>query len=186
MQEAVVRRGSLAELGGWPLRRWAIAAVATVGVAVLVGLPTDLIPNPIFGRAIPPTVWSYPVLAVTSVLSGLLIATYVRVPQQAAAQAAAEGAGAAAGHGVPHAEELDGASKRGMAGGVITFFAVGCPVCNKLVLLALGTTGAVRYFEPVQPLLAVASILLLAYALRERLRSAASCPLPSQASALLP
>ena len=37
--------------------------------------------------------------------------------------------------------------------------------------VALGATGARQWFEPIQPLLAVASIVLLAWALRARLRS---------------
>ena len=50
-------------------------------------------------------------------------------------------------------------------GGLVSFFAVGCPVCNKLVLLALGASGAVSWFAPVQPVLAVASVALMAWAL---------------------
>ena len=65
-----------------------------------------------------------------------------------------------------------------MAGTLVTFFAVGCPVCNKLVLLALGTTGAVTWFAPVQPFLALASIVLMAIALRIRMRNAVACRLP--------
>ena len=57
---------------------------------------------------------------------------------------------------------------RAGAGGVMSFFAAGCPVCNKLVVLAIGTTGAVDYFRPLQPMLGAASIVLLAIALRAR------------------
>ena len=60
--------------------------------------------------------------------------------------------------------------------GLLSFFAVGCPVCNKLVVAALGTTGAVEVFAPVQPLLAVASVALLAVALRRRLATRSACP----------
>ncbi|MFZ2504038.1 MAG: hypothetical protein WAW88_15365 [Nocardioides sp.] len=162
----VTSRGALAVLAAWPVRRWVTAAGAALAVALLVGLPTDLIPNPVFGRTIPPTTWSYPVLAVTALLSGLLIATYVRAPL--AEVSAPEGA-----------DQRDPTSTRGLLGGALSFFAVGCPVCNKLVLLALGTTGAVRWFEPVQPLLAAASIALVAYALRERLLAEVACRLPA-------
>jgi hypothetical protein len=137
----------------WPPRRYVVAAVAGVVVALLVGLPTDVIPNPVFGRPVPVTWWSYPVLAVTAVLGGLLAATYVRVPD----------------------EEFDTPARAGGIGGLLSFFAVGCPVCNKLVVIALGTVGARRWFEPIQPYLAVASIVLLVIALRARLRSATSC-----------
>lgn len=61
---------------------------------------------------------------------------------------------------------------------MVTFFAVGCPVCNKLVLLAVGTSGALAWFEPVQPVLSVLALGLLAWALIRRLRSEASCPVP--------
>lgn len=51
-------------------------------------------------------------------------------------------------------------------------------MCNKLVLIALGTTGAMELFAPLQPFLAVASVLLLGVALRTRLRVERACPLP--------
>jgi hypothetical protein len=76
-------------------------------------------------------------------------------------------------------EELDRASKLGMAGAVVSFFAVGCPVCNKLVLLALGTSGAITWFAPIQGYLALASVALMAVALRARLRGEIACALPS-------
>ena len=69
---------------------------------------------------------------------------------------------------------------------MITFFAVGCPVCNKIVLLALGTTGALQFFEPVQPYLAGASIILLGWALHSRLTRENSCRVPVAAAALEP
>jgi hypothetical protein len=52
-------------------------------------------------------------------------------------------------------------------------------VCNKLVLLTLGTSGAMTWFAPVQPFLAVASVALMAWALRIRLRGMASCAVPA-------
>lgn len=143
------------ELRAWPARRWTTAAVAAVVVALLVGLPTDVIPNPVFGRPVAVTWWSYPVLAVTAVLGGLLAATYVRVGDE---------------------QDLDRPARTGGIGGLLSFFAVGCPVCNKVVVLALGTVGARRWFEPVQPLLAGVSIVVMVVALRARIRGARACP----------
>jgi hypothetical protein len=143
----------------WPVRRWLVALGATVGYALLVAVPTDLVDTPFFSREIPPTWWSWPALVVSSVLAGLLTATYVARP------------------GTP--EALDRSAKGGYVGGFLTFFAVGCPVCNKLVLIALGTSGALTWFEPVQPVLSLAAIGVLAWALRTRLRSDVSCALPS-------
>jgi hypothetical protein len=68
--------------------------------------------------------------------------------------------------------------KLAAVGGLVSFFAVGCPVCNKLVLLALGASGAISWFAPVQPFLAAASIVLMVWALRTRLRNVTSCAVP--------
>jgi hypothetical protein len=156
--------GAWRTLTGWSLRRVWVAIGASVVVALLIGLPTDVIPNPVFGRPVPVTWWSYPTLVVTAVLGGLLAATYVRDPDPTG------------GDPSPAVDdEIDVPTRTGGIGGLLSFFAVGCPVCNKLVIVALGTTGARQWFEPVQPLLAVASIGLLWWALRARLRSATAC-----------
>jgi hypothetical protein len=143
----------------WPLRRWAAAGASSVVFAALVAIPTDLIDTPLFSRDIPPTWWAWPALAVSSLLAGLLIATYVAVPEAA---------------------RDDRSSRRGgYVGGLLTFFAVGCPVCNKLVLVALGSAGALTWFQPVQPLLQLAAIAVLAWALWRRLRGERACELPA-------
>ena len=152
---------ALDELRSWDARRWGTAAVAGVIVALLVGLPTDVIPNPVFGRPVPVTWWSYPTLLITAVFGGLLAGTYVRRE--------------APSPGDEVDDELDAPSRVGGAAGLLSFFAVGCPVCNKLVIVALGATGARQWFEPIQPLLAVVSIALLIAAVRWRLRSASTC-----------
>lgn len=136
---------------------------------LMVALPTAVIPNPVFGREIGVTWWAYPVVVITAVLGGLLVATYVR-PRGVSDDAA----------GADEPEEMDRASKLGMAGAVVSFFAVGCPVCNKLVLIALGTSGAVTWFAPIQPYLAFASVALMAVALRARLRGEMACAVPSR------
>ncbi len=55
-------------------------------------------------------------------------------------------------------------------------------VCNKLVVLAIGVSGALSYFAPLQPLLAAGSLALLAEALRRRLRATRACPAPQPPS----
>lgn len=136
----------------WTPRRWLVAAGVALLTFAALGLSTAVIPNPVFGRSIAPTDWAMEVLVITSVLTGLLTATYV------ATGAAAQG--------------LD---RRGTVGALLSYFAIGCPVCNKLVLIALGTTGAVQFFAPVQPYLAVAGIVVLAWALLVRLRGEMVC-----------
>ena len=159
--------GKLAGLGAdlrrWPSRRWWAALATALFTVVFIAIPTDLIDTPLFSREIPPTVWSWPVLILSAVLAGLVTATYVAHPE-----------------GAPPGRA---AGRAGMAGWLVTFFAVGCPVCNKLVLLALGTTGAMQFFEPVQPYLAAASISLLGWALYARMTRENSCRLPARADA---
>lgn len=104
--------------------------------------------------------WAYPVWIASAVLSGLLIATY-----------AADGSRA----------EQRRSERRSITGAVLSFLAVGCPTCNKLVVFALGTNGALTWFGPVQPVLAVGSLSLLGLALRARLRANRSCPSPAAA-----
>lgn len=153
------RSGTLSTIRTWSLRHVLIAGIAAVLVALAIGLPTDVIANPVFGRPVPVTWWSYPTLAITAVLGGLLAATYV-----------SDRAGASA-----SLDDTDASTRRGGLAGILSFFAVGCPVCNKLVIVALGTTGARQWFEPIQPALAVVSIGLLVWALRGRLRSSTAC-----------
>lgn len=157
-------------LRGWNARRWWAAAIAGVITAVIVAVPTAVIPTPIFGRSIEPTWWSYPVVILTGLLGGLVFATYIR-PEGVTEDAPADATDTPA----PD-ETADRPSKVAMAGGFLAYLAVGCPVCNKLVLLALGASGAVTWFAPLQGILAMASLVMLSWALVTRLRGEVACP----------
>lgn len=159
----------------WPARRFAVALLAASATVLVMGVPTAMIPNPVFGREIAPTSWAWPSLIATAVLSGLLIATYVRISE------ADDGAGSGGGEADGAAEAGDAEdrpSRAGIVGGVLAYLAVGCPVCNKLALIALGYTGALTWFAPVQPWLAAGGIALLAVALLRRLANEGTCALP--------
>lgn len=153
-------RRALTALRRWSPRRRAGAACAAAGIAALVGVPTAVVPNPVFSRSVPVAWWSYPTLAVTAVLGGIVLATYMRGPEPRTT-------------GQGH--------RLGSVGGVLSFVAVGCPVCNKLVLLLLGTSGALSYWAPLQPFVALASVLLLFEAALRRLSTAEACPVPAGA-----
>jgi hypothetical protein len=58
---------------------------------------------------------------------------------------------------------------------VLSVFAVGCPVCDKLVVAVIGISGALNYWAPLQPVLGVASVAVLAAGLLIRLRGAVAC-----------
>lgn len=182
MTSPAVRIGASLVLAAQALRAWTtrqvlVAVAAGLAVALLVGFVTVLIPNAVFARDIPPVWWNYPVWLVTSALSGMLAATYVRAgtsvgPADETAVTRPETTPDS--HGEDSAERRT--SRLGIAGGILAWFAVGCPVCNKIALLALGYSGAITWFAPVQPFLAAGALALTAVALVWRLRGQVSCP----------
>lgn len=163
-------RAVTSALRAWTGRQWLAAAGFSVLFALLIGIPTVLIPNPLFGREIDVLAWNYPVWIATSVLAGMLAATYVRPSSGSSAAASTDDPGTP-GEGARQ-------SRFGIAGTVLAWFAVGCPVCNKLAILALGYSGAITWFAPIQPLLAVGALLLTGGALFFRLRGQVHCPMP--------
>lgn len=140
----------------WPPRRWLAALVGAAVFALAAGIPTDVVPTPLFTRMTPVQWWNYPILVATAVLGGLLAATYVRAPSQAG------GIGKTAG------------------GGLLSALAIGCPVCNKLVVFALGFSGALTIWAPLQPILGIVSIAVLGWTLRARLATEQACPVPTR------
>jgi hypothetical protein len=140
--------------GAWPARRIAAAVCAGAIFALAVGVPTGVIPTPLYTRMTPVLWWNYPVWAATAVLGGLVVATYIRRPGDTTARS---GLGSASG------------------GGLLAAFAVGCPICNKLVVATLGVSGALTIWAPLQPALGALSVLGLAWALRRRLANPYAC-----------
>lgn len=146
------------------MRRAAVAAFAAIFAALAIGIPTGIIETPWYHRMTPVLWWNYPVWALSALLTGALVATYVRDPALP----------------VPATQ-----SGKTFVGSILSLFAVGCPICNKLVVMAIGVSGALNWFAPLQPLLAVGSLVLLTYALWARRRTAIRCrvqppaPMPS-------
>ncbi len=138
----------LAGIRDWEVRRYAVALLAGAVWLVVSGTPTDIIDTPLFTRMTPVEWWNYPFWVAGAVLVGLLAATYVPLPGR---------------------EPRSGPQGKLLGGGLLSVFAIGCPVCNKLVVLAIGAGGALAYFGPLQPILGFVSVGLLAHALRTRL-----------------
>lgn len=155
-------------------RQITVGALAGLSYLLFVAIPTALIPNPVFGREIPPTWWSWPSLIVTSLLVAALTASYIKPRDAVAAEKADLAAREAAGG--DSADEAP--TKKGIIGAALTYFAVGCPVCNKIVLLALGYNGALTWFEPFQPVLQVLAVAVMVWAIRQRWTYLDACPTP--------
>ncbi len=128
---------------GWS---WSRAAVAAVITAVAVGVPTAVIDTPYFTRMTPVQWWNYPTLVLTVVLT----AVWAGIRGRRTARAAESTSGALTAIG--------------------SALAIGCPVCNKLVVGLLGVSGALSVWAPIQPALAVLSVgaLLVAVIIRWR------------------
>ncbi|WP_449276630.1 hypothetical protein [Leucobacter sp. GX24907] len=153
-------------LRAWRARQYLVAGAAAVGFGLLVGVVTVLIPNSWFARDIDTVWWNYPVWILTSIGAGMLTATYIRL---AGSDSRVEG-------NVEETPAERRTARMGIVGGLLTWFAVGCPVCNKIALLALGYSGAITWFAPFQPVLAVAAMILTGLALIWRLKGQVACP----------
>ncbi len=152
---ATGRRERPAELLRLDARTWWRAAAIAVVAGLAIALPTRLVPNGFFRRMTPTRPLDYVFWIIASTLLGLVLAL--------------------------RATDAGRQDTKALTAGFGTFLAVGCPVCNKLVVALLGVSDALSIFAPLQPILGAASVILLIVALRTRLRlRAASCLLPSQ------
>ncbi len=134
-------------------KRWIYLKATMLGLGlgattlVAAGVPTDVVPTPWFTRMTPVRPQDYAVLALTVALAAALGATYA-FPAACRFRPGTYGAAT-----------------------YLSALAVGCPICNKVVVLLLGVGGALTVFQPLQPLLAAGSLALLGYALTLRLRA---------------
>ena len=137
----------------WSWQRWTMAALVGVAAAVVIGVPTGIIRTSMYTRMTPVLWWNIPIWFLSAGLTGLVVATYVRSPS----------------------DEVKPVSGRVGVGGMLSLFAVGCPICNKLVVALIGVSGALNVWAPIQPVLGVASLALLLYALRLRVKAEKMC-----------
>jgi hypothetical protein len=133
--------------GRWIIWKALAMGAGLGGVTLLIaGVPSDVIANPWFTRMTPVRPQDYVFLGLTALLAAALGATYA-FPAVCPFQPGTYGVGT-----------------------YLSVLAVGCPICNKVVVLLLGISGALTIFQPVQPILAVGGLALLGYALTVRLR----------------
>jgi hypothetical protein len=132
------------------------SAIWTLVVLVIFGYVSAIIPNPVFGRGLPPEPFAVVVWLASAPLMGVLTATYFSPAPVAAA--------------APLATVRVVGTRLGALGGFAAFIAIGCPTCNKIALLLLGAGGAASIFGPIQPLIGALSLVLLAGTLVWRMR----------------
>ena len=61
------------------------------------------------------------------------------------------------------------ASKKAGIGGVLGFLGFGCSICNKLLLLTLGSSFMLTYFEPIRYYVGATGILIFSFALYQKM-----------------
>jgi len=139
-------------------RRIGLGLAVGVFTLLLIAIPTALIANPIFQRMIPAEWWNWPAAIASAILVGILVA-------------------------LPKPSSCRPATRAGIIGGAFAYFAVGCPTCNHIVVLAIGMSGALTWFAPLQPILAAAGLVVLLIAIAYRVRLLRDAPPGSDAFA---
>jgi hypothetical protein len=155
---------------------WAFVALVGFGVA------TAIIPNPVFGRGVPPEAFAVVVWLASAPLIGVVMATYF-APIPASHPVLLDNVRRLA--SAEPSLRRDGTAL-GSIGGSAAFLAIGCPTCNKIALLLMGSSGATSVFAPIQPLIGALSLALLAVTLIWRLRLRArggGCAIPQGVTA---
>jgi hypothetical protein len=110
-------------------------AVAVV-MFVALGTLAALWSNPLFMRMTPVSGFEIALLLLQSILAGV----YVGLPSNQCGQRTAG------------------------FGAIIGFLGIACPVCNKVLVLLVGTTMLLEYFEPMRLYVALGGVALLAVA----------------------
>lgn len=140
--------------GAFTAGAWAATVGGGLLVLLVIGGTTAIFENDYFSRMTPVRPQDYVIWVLTALLAGLLAGTWVL------------------------SRSADHAGKA-VAGGFFADVAVGCPVCNKVVVAAIGSSGALTFFAPLQLYIGIGSILLLLVALLLRARTfVGSCAVP--------
>ena len=128
-----------------------VGLVGAIVIALIIGIPTDVIENPYYMRMTPTTLLEPILLVLVAVLfgvyAGLLCYSYL------SKKTCQPGAGSAG------------------AGVVAGMFAIACPICISFLVWIFGTAVLMRYLDPIRPILGVLAVFLLAYAIRKTLNS---------------
>ncbi|TBN46780.1 hypothetical protein EYF88_15975 [Paracoccus sediminis] len=118
------------------LARGLRGTLVALAVFAVVGTVSAVWTNPLFVRMTPVGAWEALAAGVMAVLAGATAALWVP-------QCRARGA---------------------RSGGVVGFLGIACPTCNKLLMFLFGGPVLLAWFDPVRPYLALAGIVVMAFA----------------------
>jgi len=139
----------------WSSQQWRTAVIAASVAFLAIGTVGQTLPWTASGRTFPVVWWNYVTLVASSLLIGLIVATFVVA-------------------GGRRRSRVGGAASTGVAGTAATI-AMACPVCNPIAIPLLGAGGVFAFLAPDRGVIALASLVLLALTLALRLRATASC-----------
>lgn len=143
---------------------WMLSAGGTLVSALMIGVPTVLVPNSLFVRMTSTSARDYVVWTLATVLLGPLIALSLLYPSISIQETL---------------RHVGSGNWRSAVGGLLAFLSVGCPICNKIVVVLLGVSGALTVFDPLRPYLGLAALTVLSTTLFLRVRALLwGCPLP--------
>ncbi len=121
------------------IRSITIGFFSGLGILLVFGIPTALIPIGVYTRMIQVTLLDYFFLLASSALIGVYAGLW--------------------NHSRRRGKQTGNAAA--MGGGVSSFLAVSCPVCNVLLVSLIGVSSVMVFVEPLRPVLGIAGIVLL-------------------------
>ncbi len=104
---------------------------------LVLGIPTDLIPNDFFKRMTPITIFDYIFLLLVPILFGISIFLYAK-NKQSRKKTCVVGGGLVSG-----------------------WLAVICPICTSFLVYVFGASFLLTYFDPIRPLFGAFSVMIL-------------------------
>ncbi|RRJ29560.1 hypothetical protein [Halocatena pleomorpha] len=120
-------------------------ATVSIGSFLLFGIVTGLLPNPLYVRMVPRTLFDYIFLVVTSLFAGAYVA------QQPTTNRSND-------------------DRLAFSSVIAGFLAFGCPICNVFLLALFSNSVLMTYFDPYRPVLGAVSVVLFAGLLYYRQR----------------
>ena len=127
-----------------PLGLGLVAAFVSTAVQAV---PTAVIPNPFFVRMTPVRLQDYAFLGASSLLIGVIFSTFWLRKGTVSCQ------------------------NRMFGGGLLSTLAIGCPICNHVVVALIGISGALVYWAPLQPVVGATAVVILLWTLHKRFQA---------------
>ncbi len=130
-----------------------IGGISSLIISLLIGIPTDVIPNKFYKRMIPPTKLDLFFLVAISLMLGIYIGLFFYLKPK-------------------KKKQKNAAAYTGVAG---SFLAISCPICIQFLVLIFGTAALMAYLEPLRPYIGFLSIGLIGFGLYKEIEIIKKC-----------